>query len=234
MDNRKDITKQRLSEIFQGETQEITAKKLNTTQSNVSKWVNVNSQQLPAPDMLRDISKTYKVSVDWLLGISDRKEIDGVTVEKLTYEQVTKIIDWLIEMGTITIPDLQQLKDNQNGYIGPDDEEVLSKRPNFDSDYMKVNDRVLSYMLRRRVKFYELGKEVVEFWKDKTLANYRDVPLLRYTGNMQNAIDAHRWVTFTDGDWVELVRKLEAMTEEERAAMIERAKKNEKDGKHNG
>lgn len=82
MDNLKDIMRQRLSETFHGETQEATAIKLNTTQSNVSKWV--NSRQYPSPETLRDISRIYHVSVDWLLGISDQKEIDGVVLEKLT------------------------------------------------------------------------------------------------------------------------------------------------------
>lgn len=71
-----------------------------------------------------------------------------------------------MEMGTIMIPDLQKIGNHQpdgDGYIGPDGGETLSGSPNFDSDYMKVNDRVLSYMLRRRVKSYELGEDVVEF-----------------------------------------------------------------------
>ena len=90
MNSLKDITKLRLSETFHGDTQEVIAKKLNTTQGNVSKWV--NGQQIPTPEMLHDISKIYKVSVDWLLGISDEREIDGIALEKLTYEQVARII----------------------------------------------------------------------------------------------------------------------------------------------
>ena len=69
MTDLKEILKNRLTETFAEDTQEVTARKLNTTQGNVSKWV--NGQQVPTADMLRDISKAYKVSVDWLLGISD-------------------------------------------------------------------------------------------------------------------------------------------------------------------
>ena len=167
MDDLKDIIKNRLSEAFRGDTQDVSARKLNTTQGNVSKWV--NGQQIPTSDMLREISKAYKVSVDWLLGISDQKEIDGVVLEKLTYEQVARIIDRLIELGNITIPDLQELKENVPGedeYIelyGEDEPPAME--PIIDSDFLKVNDRVLSYMLRRRLKIYEIGDDFVEMLK---------------------------------------------------------------------
>lgn len=237
MDDLKDIIKNRLSEAFRGDTQDVSARKLNTTQGNVSKWV--NGQQIPTSDMLREISKAYKVSVDWLLGISDQKEIDGVVLEKLTYEQVARIIDRLIELGNITIPDLQELKENVPGedeYIelyGED--EPPAREPIIDSDYLKVNDRVLSYMLRRRLKIYEIGDDFVEMWKSRSLTNFRGLPLLNYTGNMGEAIDTRSWAAFTsDGDWITLVQELGAMTEEERSALIEKSKMKEKDGENDG
>jgi len=236
MDNLKDIIKSRLSETFQGDTQELTARKLNTTQGNISKWV--NGQQLPTSDMLREISKAYKVSVDWILGLSDQKEIDGVVLEKLTYEQVAKIIDRLIELGTITIPDLQELKKDTPGqeeYIDAEDEdEPHPKAPIIDSDYMKVNDRALSYMLRRRLKIYEIGMDFVDMWKSESLSRYRGLKLLQYKGNMEEAIDSCKWAAFSaDGDWVALIQELGAMSEEQRAALIEKSKKG-KDGDKDG
>ena len=98
------ITKDRLAIVFKGDTQEVTARKLNTTQGNVSKWL--NGSQIPTPDMLLEISKAYKVSVDWILGISEHSEIDGLAVEKLTYEQIAMVLDRLIENNTIEVPDL--------------------------------------------------------------------------------------------------------------------------------
>lgn len=236
MNSLKDITKLRLSETFHGDTQEVTAKKLNTTQGNVSKWV--NGQQIPTPEMLHDISKVYKVSVDWLLGISEEREIDGIALERLTYEQVARIIDKLIEMGTIIIPDLQKLREDnpdKDTYISPEDEEEPPpKDPIFDSDYMKVKDRVLSHMLRRRLKIYEIGEDMKDAWKKQSLERYRGLWLLNYTGNMEDAIDTQSWARFNDGDWVELIRRLEKMTEEERTILIEESKLKEKDGINNG
>ena len=83
MNELKEQVSRHLTEVFQGETQEVTARKLNTTQGNVSKWV--SGSQVPTSDMLCEISKAYKVSVDWIFGISPQKEIDGVVLEKLTY-----------------------------------------------------------------------------------------------------------------------------------------------------
>ncbi len=236
MDDLKDIIKSRLSETFQGDTQEMTARKLNTTQGNISKWV--NGQQVPTSDMLREISKAYKVSVDWLLGLSDQKEIDGVVLEKLTYEQAARIIDRLIELGTITIPNLQELKEDTPGqeeYIDAEDEDRLPlKEPIIDSDYMKVNDRALSYMLRRRLKIYEVGMDFVDMWKSESLPRYRGLKLLQYKGNMEETIDTRPWAAFsTDGDWVALIQKLGAMSEEQRAVLKEKSKKGkggDKDG----
>ena len=158
----KELLKARLAETFENDTQEVVARKLMTTQGNVSKWLN---GQIPTTDNLLSISKAYKVSVDWLLGISDEKEIDGVVLEKLTYEQIARIIDRMFALGIIEIPDLEKIKREDssiNDYSFNDaedaeesedgDEENTAYVPRYDSDYMKINDRVLSYVLRRRVK----------------------------------------------------------------------------------
>ena len=86
-----EIMKERLTKTFAGETQEVTARRLSTTQGNVSKWK--SGSQVPTPDMLLTISKAYKVSVDWLMGVSNEPEIDGLVLEKLTYEQIAKVFD---------------------------------------------------------------------------------------------------------------------------------------------
>ena len=85
----KELLKARLAETFENDTQEVVARKLMTTQGNVSKWLN---GQIPTTDNLLSISKAYKVSVDWLLGISDEKEIDGGVLEKLTYEHALEAL----------------------------------------------------------------------------------------------------------------------------------------------
>ena len=81
-----EVVSKRLSKIFEGEVQEVTAKKLNVVQSTISKWL--TGQLIPQTEVLSDISKIYGVSVDWILGISGEKQVNGIALEELTYEQI--------------------------------------------------------------------------------------------------------------------------------------------------
>lgn len=227
MDKWKAVLKERLAEIFKNETQDVISRKLNMTQGNISKWM--SGLQIPTVDTLLEISKAYKVSVDWLLGISDQKEVDGVVVEKLTYEQVARILDRLLENGSIEILDLNELNQNFDYNFGDlDEEDADEPKPKLelilDSDYLKIKDRVLSYMMRRRKKIFEIGSDMVVFWKDKSLPNFKDLRIADYTGNMEAAIDTKGWANFQDDAlWIETIRELSGMTEEERQKLIDEA-----------
>lgn len=244
-----DILKNRLSETFKGDTQDVVARKLNTTQGNVSKWI--SGQQVPTTENLLLISEAYNVSIDWLLGRSEEKEIDGVALNKLSYEQVARIIDRLFDLGSIEMPDLNEMIDEDvilNFDSGDEDddydfgdedefpkEKTLSKpQPRFDSDYIKIKDRVLSYMLRRRLKIYEIGEDMRDVWKTRSLPLYKGHNLLTYSEDMEIAIDSKNWTTFVDADWVSLIKELGKLSEEELADYIKQMEDNEKDGEKNG
>ena len=77
----------RLKEVFRGETQEATAKKLSTVQGTISKWL--SGEVIPPTEMILLIAEAYKVSVDWLFGLSEQKQIDGIAYEKITYADDT-------------------------------------------------------------------------------------------------------------------------------------------------
>ncbi len=227
--NRDKLTS-RLSETFGRDTQDITAQKLNTTQGNVSKWI--NGLQVPTTDMLFNISKAYNVSVDWLLGISDEKEIDGIVLEKLTYEQIGRILDRLLVYGNLVVPDLQVIKREGLEEAGQEiSEENFQSSPEYNPDFLYLNDRVLSAMFRRRTKIYAIGDDYISIWKDTTLPRYAGAKVLDYRGNMQEAIDTRQWSIFKDGDWAELVKQIGPMTEEERDQFIKKAeRKGQRDG----
>ena len=150
----KELLKARLAETFENDTQEVVARKLMTTQGNVSKWLN---GQIPTTDNLLSISKAYKVSVDWLLGISDEKEIDGVVLEKLTYEQIAEELKGL-DIDADTLDDLyntflenhieivseEGLNDDE-GDTDPDSpEKILDELSN--SKDVKISDPVRMYL----------------------------------------------------------------------------------------
>ena len=114
---------ERLAETFKGETQEITSSRLITTQSNISKWL--SGQQTPTTATLYQIAKSYNVSVDWLLGLSDVKEIDGIAFDKITYEQAFRFIDRLMKLKNISLANLAEIiGDEESEYdFGDIDEE---------------------------------------------------------------------------------------------------------------
>ena len=234
MDNLKEILPGRLREAFGKDTQETVARKLVTQQGTVSKWI--SGTVIPPTDVLLLIAEAYKVSVDWLLGISDEKEIDGVVLEKLTYEQVVRVIDKLFANGTIGLPDLNAIDQSEsvtNAEAEEDDEEKMpSSPPRYDTDYIMINDRAISFMLRRRLKFMEIGEDAYGFWKDN-VGSYAGIRLLNYDHDMQAAIDKKAWTAFSkDGDWVDALKELSSMTKEELTAFAH--KQDEKDGEKNG
>ena len=221
MDDLKVIASERLSELFHNETQQTTANRLNVQQATVSKWL--TGANLPVTEVLFDIAKKYKVSIDWLLGLSDSREIDGLVVEKLTYEQIGMVIDRLIQMGSIIIPDLSQFKIGAEDY-DPDEE----FDPIIDPDYIKISDRALSFLIRKRHQFSEVDEDSIQYWIDNYVDAFHGVRLLNYKGNVERAIDAHSWSGFKPGDWADLIRDISQMTEQEMEEMIteERERRN--------
>lgn len=220
----KEILKKRLKEAFGDETEDTVAVKIFTTQGNVSKWL--NGKGTPSISSLKEISRAYKVSVDWLLGISNEKEIDGIAIEKLTYEQAALFIDKMIELGIVEIPDLEQVARDVRS------DKDYSHNPRYDSDYIKINDRLLSYMLRRRYKVYDIGEDFVDLWKDNSLPVFRGLRLLKYSKETEKLMDSQNWTSFKDGDWVALVNSIADMTQDEvliELNRIEKGRKNDGD-----
>lgn len=230
---------ERLAETFGSETQEITSDRLDTTQSNISKWL--NGQQTPTTDTLFQIAKTYNVSVDWLLGLSKVKEIDGIAFDKITYEQAFIFIDRLMQMNNISLANLAEIagivKGNFDYDFGDLDEEEENHQDEivnekYDPDYIKITDRLLSYLFRLRYKTAGVSEDIMEMWKEKEIPNFRRLRLVNNVGNITEALDAKGWAHFKAGDWIDTIEQLRHMTEDERKDFIERVKK-EKEGNRN-
>ena len=93
-----EIVKERIRIAKGNDTQQDFADKLGMTQGNVSKML--NKDQMPALDTIYSISKQYKVSSDWLLGLSESKELvvtDGTT----TYASAAEMIMDMIRCGNV-------------------------------------------------------------------------------------------------------------------------------------
>lgn len=230
----------RLAETFGDETQEVTSKRLMITQGNISKWL--TGQQTPTTETLYQIAKIYTVSVDWLLGLSEVKEIDGIAFDKITYEQAFIFIDRLMKGNNISLANLAEIigKNEETDYdFGDEDaeeednsfsQEVLTER--YDPDYIKIKDRLLSYLFRLRYKTAGVSEDIMEMWKEKEIPNFRRLQLVDNTGNITEALDAKGWAQFKAGDWIDTMEQLRNMTEEERQHFIDKIKK-EKEGDQN-
>lgn len=232
MDDLKDIVKERLSELFEKETQEITAGRLQTSQGNISKWL--TGTQLITTDNLYRIAKTYDVSIDWILGLSDVRDVNGLNINNLTYEQVARIMDKLIVNDNMKI--LNHKEAISGAENGDDYGEIetsgirIEIRPNDNSDYIKIKDRLLSYMLRRRYKIYDVGDDMVEYWHNSSLPNFKGLKVVNNTGNMQEALDAKGWANLQDADWISLIEEISKLSEEERAVLIQEIENKKKEG----
>ena len=226
----RDILPQRLKEVFKNEkNQTVTAEKLKTVQSNISKWV--TGESLPPPDVLFTIAKMYRVSVDWLMGLSDEKEVDAVSIKKLTYEQISLIIHRLIELGSVEILDMAQFDSASPENVDEVDNEAdKPKATNYDPDYIKITDMGLSYLLRTRWKLREIDDDTMAFWMDNYVKRFKGVRLLKFDEKTKKILNEKPWATFKAGDWAELLKEISNMNQKEIKAMT----KKKKDGIENG
>lgn len=217
MDDLNKIVGLRLSELLKDEKQETTRTKLNVEQGTVSKWK--TGKQLPNPETLVMIADMYGVSIDWLLGISDVKERNSLSLDQVSYEQVVRMLDKLFKLSNIEVLDFYSVAKEKNisdmYRTGPD--ESLRN----DTDYIKVNDRVLSYLLRRRKTINDFDEEVAEEWFKKSLAIFKQLVVLDYRGKVDEVIATKPLSTFKEGDWGETVQEIQGLSEQEMEEYLE-------------
>lgn len=188
MDDLKDTVSERLRELFQGETDEMTAEKLLMSPANLNKIK--NGKQLPTAETLELIHLKYGVSIDWILGIKDEKDVNAVDFESLSYAQIFSLINNLYRNNTVEI-----------GNLGTEEE------PKMNSDYLKVNDPALSFMLRRRVALMGVDETYFEDWVEKHLPQYRGLPLLVCSREMLDFFQDKNISGYKDGDWVAKIKE---------------------------
>lgn len=234
-DEEKRLIGSRLTELFDKETQIETAEKLHTTQSNVSKWI--NGQSMPPTEMIYTISQGYRVSVDWILGLSDKKDVDDIIYERMNYEQVFRMIDRLLAYKNLSLANLTEIHDDMERKHGVEwkeaDEEgerdEEPRKPEYDSDYIKIDDRLLSYLFRKRMQTEAIDEDILMLWRENKLPRFKGLRVMDNTGNMGAALDAMDWPLFNnEGDWISNVSELEKMTEEERYDKIEKIREGKK------
>lgn len=227
--NLNTIVAQRLSEVFMSEKQEITACRLNVEQGTVSKWK--KGRQIPSPETLVMIADMYDVSLDWIFGLSDVKERNSLSSDRISYAQVISVLDRLFNLANIEILNFHEVAKEKKlslGYISDNDEPLKN-----DTDYIKINDRVLSYLLRRRKVIYDFDDSMARDWVDKIINIFKSQVTLDYRRDAEKVINTKPLSTFKEGDWGGLVEEINNMSDSQMEEYI-KSKIDEKDGKESG
>lgn len=149
------LVRSRLKELFEGQTQNVVAKKIGIQQPAVSKLV-TNEGQLPALDTLYHIAKEYDVSVDWILGLTDvRKPEEIKRATEVTYAVAFETLYHMMLCGA--------------GYKDEKEYEPIT---------ITIKDPILKSLLRKGKKLSEADYEFFKQWKETDLSKLEDKTLL--------------------------------------------------------
>ena len=173
-----DIIKARMKEAFGQDSQETVGKKLNMTQGNVSKLLSRTQQ--PTLEKIYHVSEIYGVSVDWLLGLSDKKEIDK-SCEGITYATAVRNLHELIRHGAL------KMEESAN---------VVS---------FKVTDPLIKMLTKKNVTLYKTDKELYDNWNETKLALFQDRPLIWEGTWSMNGLDYLTGEAVTEANWLEVL-----------------------------
>ncbi|HAF25857.1 MAG TPA: hypothetical protein DCG85_00935 [Lachnospiraceae bacterium] len=164
------VTADRISEVKGNMSQEEFAKSVNSSQSVISKILN---GEQPSITLLTEISKTYRVSVDWLLGLSPRKPISGYSTfdedSPTTYADVIGMFVRLLNKNSIFFKRIKNEKLNNMFYDGTEEKNVVL-----------INDAFIGDLLFSVTSLMETNPETVDSWVKNIIENY-DIPVVEWS-----------------------------------------------------
>lgn len=165
--NAGNITLERIKELKGSDSQEVFAKKIKTSQSNVSKMLTGTP---PSAATLKVMAEEYKVSVDWLLGLSDRRECacevqsHNLTADNITYADVMAVLDVLYKKGSI------EMGYDYNGYNGE-----------LDPSLIVIKDKALRYFADNRSRYYGGSTDIYNIWIKQAIEHYSNQLVLEWS-----------------------------------------------------
>lgn len=178
MEINMEILKDRLNEVFKDDTQKNVGKKLYMTQGNVSKILSGN--QHPSIDSLFYIAKAYGVSIDWLLGLSEKKKLDGAT----SYVSSLDMLIYLYSKGAFEIHNIP-----------------------FKEIHLIIKDPILGTLIKKGRMFYNEDKETYRNWVEKTLVALVDKPIVEMDDSTKRNIGKLCEQVNTRDKWLEIYEK---------------------------
>lgn len=174
----KSITTERINELKGNLSQDEFAKRINSSQPVISKILNGDQ---PSINILTALSNCYNVSVDWLLGLSDRKFKNGYSIynetQPTTYADICSLIVTLLKNNSISkvsIDTINEYSHLRNGQF-----------------VLYVNDLYIQDLVISAETLLKSSPESIETWLENISNNY-DFVLLPWTNFEATYHTAHR------------------------------------------
>lgn len=176
-----EIVRERLREAFGEDSQATVAGKLNMTQGTISKILSGNQQ--PTLETIYHISEEYKVSVDWLIGFSEKKRITKYSGET-TYASAVEALTDLDHHGAIAVKNEEKRE-----------------------CHIIVEDALLKMLLKKSLSVSKTDSELFQNWLDTKLSLFENRPLL-YSGVWSDdSVAFLAMEATTEANWVEVYER---------------------------
>lgn len=166
---KKDIIKERLKETFGNDTQTVIGKKINVVQGTVSKVL--SGDQEPTAEMLYNVAQVYEVSVDWLMGLSDVRQIPDPN-PVMTYGDILKTFAKYGELG-IVYP-------YPKSFVGNDGDVELAQIQG-----MQIGDEILQAILYEWTQMTKMQPDMYQMIRDKRILDYSKIPYMPWSDGLK-------------------------------------------------
>ena len=176
-----EILRKRLREAFGSDSQETIGAKLNMTQGNVSKLL--SGSQQPTLETVYAISETYNVSVDWLLGLSNKKYVSKNTVQVTYKEAVEAAMALKLAGGSISC-----------------DRSIYKAE-------VQSNDALFHTLLNKAISLYGIDIDLYRRWLNEKLVLFADKPILDHDVWRNDALYFMTSQASTEFNWIEMYEK---------------------------
>jgi len=170
-----EILKDRLREAFGDDSQETVGKRLSMTQGNVSKLL--SGSQQPTLETIFHIAEAYSVSVDWLLGLSEKKK----RIDTASYASAIEMLIDLDRHGAAHINDAQAGKMS-----------------------ILIEDPIIRALIRKSLALSKADTELYHSWIETRLSVFGDKPLLYSVAWTDSTVDFLAGQATTESNWLEV------------------------------
>ena len=166
----ENITTERIKEVMGNMTQTQFAESIHSSQPAVSKLL---AGEQPSINILMEISKTYKVSIDWLLGSSSQKNLYGYIrydEKPVTYADIISVLVMLMKNESFEYVRVKEDSEDDYNYQYTDDY----------TDKLLINDRFIGDVLSSVNALLKTNPEAVDKCVNTICEDY-NMPLVKWT-----------------------------------------------------